>query len=197
MSRLQTSFVLGYHGCEKSFGMKAVNGESSFVPSKGVIDWLGTGIYFWEGDPRRAMEWATQKKIRGDIKEPFVVGAVIDLGNCLDLCVRENIELVKLAYKSFSTVQRTAGLPMPENKIAPKDKSADKVLRFLDCAVINHLHSIVNKGLTSGISPFDTVRALFPEGLDLYDGSGFKDKSHSQIAVLNTSCIKGVFLPVN
>jgi hypothetical protein len=86
---------------------------------------------------------------------------------------------------------------MPENKTAPKDKSADKVLRSLDCAVINHLHSIIKNNPASGISPFDTVRALFPEGYDLYEGSGFKDKSHCQIAVLNVSCIKGVFLPVN
>jgi len=188
--------VLGYHGCEKAFGLNAVSGQSKLAPSKGVIDWLGTGIYFWEGDPGRAMEWALQKKKRGDIKEPFVVGAVIDLGNCLDLCVRENIELVKLAYRSFATVQQMAGLQMPENTTAAKDKSPDKVLRYLDCAVVNHLHSIVKNNPLPGISPFDTVRSLFPEGLDLYDGSGFKDKSHSQIAVLTASCIKGIFLPI-
>jgi hypothetical protein len=178
--------------------MKAVNGEAKLRPSKGKIDWLGMGIYFWEGDPQRAMEWARQKKARNELSEPFVIGAVIDLGNCLDLTVRENIELVRAAHTAFELVQKTANLPMPENTPAPKDQSPNKVLRYLDCAVINHLHTIVKSNTLPGITPFDTVRALFPEqgGEEIYRGSGFMEKTHTQIAVLTPSCIKGVFLPI-
>ena len=52
LARLNTSFVLGYHGCEKSLGMKAVNGEVELLKSKGDFDWLGPGVYIWEADPR-------------------------------------------------------------------------------------------------------------------------------------------------
>jgi hypothetical protein len=40
-------------------------------------DWLGNGIYFWEHSPERARRWAGADGI--------VIGAVIQLGNCLDL----------------------------------------------------------------------------------------------------------------
>lgn len=176
--------------------MRAVNGEVDLLHSSSAFDWLGAGIYFWEGDPRRAKEWAEAKASRGAYTEPFVVGAAIDLGNCLDLLVRENLELVRAAYESFAAVQSKAGLPMPVNKPAPRDPRPDLVLRFLDCAVINHLHAIMaGPDRPGGIEPFDTVRGLFVEGGPLYDGGGFLDRTHSQIAVRNTACIKGVFLP--
>lgn len=46
---------------------------------------LGHGIYFWEGNPARAMEWAEARETEGKIEIPFVVGAIIDLRHCLDL----------------------------------------------------------------------------------------------------------------
>lgn len=191
MSRLQTSFVLGYHGCDKAVGLKAING-TPLRSSKGEFDWLGAGIYFWESDPLRALEWAQQKQKREACKEPLVIGAVIDLGNCLNLLARENVGLVKRAYHSFKDVQEKAGLPMPENKTAPKDKSPDLVMRYLDCAVIDHLHSIMK---SEGGDAFDTVRAAFAEGRPIYDGGMIFDRNHVQIAVRNSQCIKGVFLP--
>ena len=172
--------------------MKVINGQVDLLHSKGQFDWLGKGAYFWESDPHRAYEWAESKAARGDYKEPFVIGAAIDLGNCLDLMVRENIELVRLAYQSFAAVQAKAGLPMPENRKAPKDESPDLVLRYLDCAVINHLHSII----AGKMEPFDTIRGLFGEGSAIYEGSGFRERTHVQIAVLNLLMIKGVFLPL-
>ena len=39
----------------------------------------------------------------------------------------------------------------------------------------------------------DTVRGIFTEGQNLYPGSGFKSKTHIQVAVRNEECIKGVF----
>ena len=193
MSRL-TSFVLGYHGCEKSVGEAAIAGGLNLLHSTRKFDWLGHGIYFWEGDPRRAAEWADQKVARGDYKDPYVIGAVIDLGNCLDLMVRENLELVRSAYVGFESVQKAGGLPLPTNTSAPKDKSEDLVMRYLDCAVMNHLHAIIEgPDRPPGVEPFDTVRALFGEGEPLYKGSGFRAKTHSQIAVRTESCVKAVF----
>jgi hypothetical protein len=74
LSRLHTSFVLGFHGCDEKIGRKAVNGELHLLHSEEGYDWLGSGIYFWENDALRAREWAEKKKERGEIERPFVIG---------------------------------------------------------------------------------------------------------------------------
>jgi len=190
VSRLHTFFVLGYHGCDEAIGKQAVDGRIKILKSTRDFDWLGNGAYFWEADPHRAYEWALQKNVRGDYKKAFVIGAVVDLGNCLDLTTRTGIELVRSAHQSFKAMREKAGLSMPSNKPAPRDPGPDLVMRYLDCAVVNYMHSIIKE---QGGEPFDTVRALLPEGEPLYDGSGFKDKTHIQISVCNLSCIKSVF----
>ena len=43
--------------------------------------------------------------------------------------------------------------------------------------------------------PFDSVRGLFSEGAPVYEGSGFRKKTHVQICVRNPNCIKGYFNP--
>ncbi|MCK5154882.1 MAG: hypothetical protein KAQ69_00530 [Spirochaetales bacterium] len=42
-------------------------------------DWLGEGMYFWENNYERALEWSKTKHTN-----PAVLGALIDLGQCLD-----------------------------------------------------------------------------------------------------------------
>ena len=200
MSRLSPSFVLGYHGCEAKVGRQALAGDEELQLSEKAFDWLGPGIYFWEGDAKRALEWAKLKRYDDDFEEPFVIGAIIDLRNCLDLMVREDIEIVKAAAQDYRRSREKAGLPLPKNTPAPNDPSPDRVMRYLDCAVINHLHALVDGTKKSieppkGVEPYDTVRALFGEGVEIYDGSGFRAKTHSQIAVRNLRCIKGFFLP--
>uniref|UniRef100_E6PHU9 Uncharacterized protein n=1 Tax=mine drainage metagenome TaxID=410659 RepID=E6PHU9_9ZZZZ len=66
--------MLGFHGCDKSVGEALLAGEK-FKQSANVYDWLGSGIYFWESDPRRGLEWAVERSKRpggSRIKEPFV-----------------------------------------------------------------------------------------------------------------------------
>lgn len=197
MSRLATSFVLGYHGCERSTADRAVNGEIDLLHSDKGFDWLGPGAYFWESDPRRALEWAQWKAGRGDYAEPAVIGAVIDLRNCLDLMSREDLELLRSAQRSLLRLRRLAGLPMPRNRSAPGQPNSDRVLRYLDCAVLRHLHSIQESPPSDErlVEPFDTVRGMFTEGGRLYPGSGFRQRSHVQIAVRNSECIRGLFIP--
>jgi hypothetical protein len=143
LSRLATSFVLGYHGCDEGVGRKALEGGLDFLRSDRDYDWLGPGAYFWESDPVRALEWAREKAARGDYDRPFVIGAVIDLGNCLDLLVRENMEWLEVAYRSLTASYEASGQDMPQNRDLKADKARDKLLRFLDCAVIRRLHSIL------------------------------------------------------
>ena len=116
MSRLATSFVLGYHGCDKDVGLKAIAGDLDLIESDRDYDWLGPGAYFWESDPRRAFEWAQWKAKTGAYVEPFVVGAVIDLRNCLDLVTREDLEMVRDAHKSYIEFQLLNGLPVSRNR---------------------------------------------------------------------------------
>jgi len=70
-----------------------VNCQDELKPSHNKYEWLGFGIYFWENDVSRALEWAQHIKenphiYHQQIKEPAVIGAIIDLGYCLDLIAR-------------------------------------------------------------------------------------------------------------
>jgi len=173
---------------------RAIAGDIDILQSKHDFDWLGPGAYFWESDPQRALEWAQWKADTGSYKNPYVVGAVIDLRNCLDLVARENFEVVQRAYESFVEVQKTAKLELPKNK-RPKGSTPNETrrLRYLDCAVLRHLHKMIES--EEDIEPYDTVRGMFVEGEPVYPGAGFNEQSHVQIAVRNNDCILGIFHP--
>ncbi len=179
MHSLSTAFVLGYHGCDRKVGERLLQNET-FEPSTNDYDWLGSGIYFWEANPDRAMDWARQVWA-----DPFVVGAVIDPGFCLDLITANGIQAVEEAYSGFQVVVADSGAQMPENS-----GGDDLLLRKLDCAVINFLHAARR---LAGKPAFDTVRGVFTEGERIYTNSGFRRKTHIQICVVEPETIKGVF----
>jgi hypothetical protein len=181
--RLSASFVLGYHGCDAAVAEEFLGGKA-FKQSQNDYDWLGPGIYFWEANPQRGLDFAIEVSARkkSPIRNPAVVGAVIDLGLCLDLTTRGAIRMVAQAYESLKDTFDAAGKPLPKNQ-------PDLLLRRLDCAVIQRLHGILEKDDTY----LDTVRGVFIEGSPIYPESGFHEKTHVQIAVRNPSCIKGVF----
>jgi hypothetical protein len=189
--------VIGFHGCDRELARALVLGEKTLRPSRNSHDWLGSGVYFWESDAGRAQDWAVfmanHERFKDRVNQPFRLGAVIDLGNCLDLTESLSLRLVKEAFEQFSMAMREAEIPMPVNE---KGHSADEDLikRNLDCAVINYLHALREK---EGQPPFDTVRAAFTEGEPLYVGARIQAKTHIQISVVNPSCIKGVFYPQN
>jgi hypothetical protein len=191
--------VLGYHGCDKAIAQKAVTDGAELLHSDRDYDWLGPGAYFWESDPKRALEWAEWKTQIGEYNEPSVIGAVIDLRNCLDLVSRDDTELFRAAHKSFIQLQAKSGLPIPRNRNPKGSKDKDRVLRYLDCAVFRHLHEIIDNLASEDVSieRFDTVRGMFVEGGKAFSGSGIYRKSHVQIAVRSPECIKGLFYPLN
>ena len=78
MHNLSATFVLGYHGCDRRVGSALLDGTAQFTASQNEWDWLGSGIYFWEANPLRGVEFAREQKSRGKLSEPFVVGAVLD-----------------------------------------------------------------------------------------------------------------------
>jgi hypothetical protein len=187
------ALVLAYHGCNLETALELLGG-SQFQPSTQDYDWLGAGSYFWKNDVLRAYQWA--KEHRGRFAHPTVIGAVIEPGNCLDLATQTGIEAVKLAHKQFIAVLKKQGASIPKNVDAAMNRNGDKVKRFLDCAVMNHLFNSVLRPvqeLDPKSLPYTTVRALFPEGKELYAGAGFKDKTHIQICVRDQEQILGVF----
>ncbi len=157
-----------------------------FKPSQNDFDWLGSGIYFWDANPIRGLEFANELKHldRGPkIQKPAVVGAVIELGLCLDLTTSAGVQHVRSAHRRLVEIAKAAGYPLPSN-------SSDQMRRNLDCAVIGLLHDIRED---AGEAPIDTIRGVFLEGAPIFDGSGFSSKTHIQICVRNPECIKGVF----
>lgn len=188
-------YVLGFHGCDKTVAMKVLKTNSAHLTfSNHAYDWLGSGVYFWKNDPVRAYEWAVQSQKRepNKIKEPFVIGAVIELGICLNLCERQSINLLQQSYNELDKVLRLLGKDINQeycNHIP--DEGGFNLKRPLDCTIIN---LSCNKAKVNGVT-FDTVYGYFQEGKDAYEGAGFKEKSHIQICVRNTQCIKGYFLP--
>lgn len=189
MHKLSSSFVLGYHGCDRSVAEGLLIG-SPFNTSQNDWDWLGSGVYFWEANPLRGLEFAqeTQRWRRGkenEISEPYVVGAVVDLGFCLDLTSATGVRAVQSAHTDFLNYCSSAGVEPPKNT-----GGADSLFRRLDCAVINHLHQVRD---AAKLPPFQTVKGVFIEGGPIYDGSGFYRKTHIQLCVRDLGCIKGVF----
>lgn len=199
MNRLHTSFVLGFHGCDAAKGKAALAGDLDRLNSDKAYDWLGPGMYFWESDPVRAMEWAEDKVTRGEARHPFVVGAVIDLGNCLDLTLRDNLEVLRAGYLALEKALAAVGTDMPKNLDPASAGRHDKLLRFLDCAVIKRVHADIEaqigQGKLGADDRYDSVRGLFVEGDPIYPGSSFRHLSHTQIAVRSQACIKGLFRP--
>ena len=184
MHHLTTSFVLAYHGCDRRVGESLLSGRKPLRPSDNDYDWLGPGVYFWEYNPERALEFAREKKGRGDkIRDPFAIGAVIDLGLCLDLTTKDSIQRLMSAHEVLVQAFDADGQKPPVNGPEPWR-------RRLDCAVIRTLHQVLK---TSDAQPIDSVRGVFTEGSPIYAGSAFFEKTHVQIAVLSLECIKAVF----
>ena len=187
--------IIGFHGCDETFRNNIVNNRAIFNPSANDYDWLGNGMYFWENNRQRALEFAVELEGRERknfelIKKPAVLGAIIDLGLCLDLLDTEYIGMVKDSYAILEKSYKNTGIDLPENK--PLKGSTDLLLRDLDCSVIENLHK---RREINNFRPFDTVRGVFIEGQTLYPNAGFNEKNHIQICVRNPNCIKGFFLP--
>lgn len=190
----RSNLVIGFHGCDQSIAQKVVIGEESLLASTNDYDWLGNGIYFWENNEARALQWAQElsKRKNTSIKNPAVIGAVIDLGYCLDLTDSTYLSELRRAYNALVDLYEELGKPLPQN--TDIGKSTDKLIRKLDCAVIQTAHKI-NRDANK--RPYDSVKGVFWEGKPLYPNAGFAEKNHIQICVCNPNCIKGYFLPRN
>lgn len=181
--------ILGFHGTDRSVVEKVVMQIDQLRASNNSWDWIGHGIYFWEYSASRAMEFAqmSSRRKHSSIKRPAVIGAVLDLGYCLDLLDYGNLAMLKNVYDVVSSEQ----IILPRNR-AMSGKTGDLLFRDLDCRVLERLHEF---NLQNNEPPFDSVKAVFWEGPLLYPNAGFREKNHIQICVRNPDCIKGFFIP--
>lgn len=101
------------------------------------------------------------KLTNGKIRKPFVLGAIIDLGLCCNLHDQDTLDELRASYSLMKQSLDKLGLPVPKNS-----GGTDRLLRYLDCAVINALHVYRKK---SRLPPYQTVRATFHEGGALYE----------------------------
>lgn len=171
--------VIAYHGTTRETASQLVDGQP-FERSNSDDDWLGTGTYFWEHAPKQAWWWASGFKHKTD---PAVVGAVLRLGNCFDLCDPENVTLLRAFYDDMVEELREDGQPTPRNF---------RQHRKLDCAVFNYVYQEAE----SKRRPIDSARAVFvPTSARkrVWPGSWIYEETHVQICVRNPKNIFAVW----
>ncbi|SFE98440.1 hypothetical protein SAMN05518672_113155 [Chitinophaga sp. CF118] len=203
MYDVKPNLIIGFHGCEAEVRDILLQHPNDYKISQQPFDWLGHGLYFWENNYDRAVQWANEKKDRGSIKHPAVIGAVLHLGYCCDFLDKRHITLLAKYFAVMQGWYKQRGKVLPENKNLPHDPHKDHLLRNLDCAAIEFMHSRIlsraeedlkTKGFTQ-YKIFDSTRGVFTEGGPAFKGAGLFEKSHIQICVRNPNCIKGFFMP--
>ncbi len=176
--------ILAYHGCDARVGEAILAGNAHVRPSTNKHDWLGSGAYFWENSPMRALQWAQFLKdhpaiAASKVNEAFVIGAIIKPGRCLDLTEAHCPGLVGEAFNEFRATVERSGAVLPTNEPGHSGDQ-DLVKRFLDCAVIEFLHTLQ---ADENRPSFDTIRGAFFEGGALYPGARISAKTHIQWSV--------------
>jgi hypothetical protein len=161
--------VEAFHGTSLDRAKESVR-KGQLRASENVWDWLGHGVYFWEGSPTRALQWAEEKYG----SQAAVVKATVHLGHSIDLCDPRWAPTLQVVYERMARAHRKLKTPLPENRGGN---------HALDCAVVNMLCEDYYQA--------DTVRAPFIEGRPIFPGSMLYDLSHIQIVVRNAKMIEG------
>jgi hypothetical protein len=141
MYDIKHNLVIGFHGCDRSVRDMLLLNPNNYKISQKPFDWLGHGFYFWENNYDRALQWAIEKKNRGGITEPAVIGAVLSLGYCCDFLDKRFIQHLTYYFNLMKSRYEPTGRELPQNKDLKQDIHKDKILRHLDCAVIEFMHA--------------------------------------------------------
>jgi hypothetical protein len=166
--------AIGFHGTSVDAAQRILS--SGFRISRNDYDWLGDGAYFFQDAPLRAWEWA-RKRFGA---EAAVIGAEIDLTDCMDLFDARWHDVIREAYSDL--VRRLN----QEGRTLPRQTSG---AHRLDRAVINRtVGALDDRGIL-----VRAVRAAFIEGEPLFPESALWNQTHIQIAVRDPSAIKRVW----
>lgn len=194
------TLIVAYHGCDILVRDDLVTGKlKALKPSANNYDWLGGGIYFFEGDAKRAQKFAEASHKNPEkfftakpIGMPAVVGAILRVSNCLDMTTQAGHDEYIQAYNAAKVGwDRLPEEERPVNRPASKS-DLDIIYRELDSEVINLIHK---SRMKQGLPAYEMVRGAFQQGDPLATSSAFHDDTHVQLAVRNEDCIVGWFLP--
>jgi hypothetical protein len=174
--------IIVYHGTSRDEAERVVGGRGSehLRRSTKDYDWLGGAVYFWENSEARAEEWAKDKHA----DQEAVLGAVLQLGSCLDLLDQQFIDVFERAAADMCKDFGRLGKPIPQN-------TGRGAHRF-DCVLVEY---ILAAPAEKQYGRFDSARAAYIEGKRILGRSAFRRQTHIQIAVYNPNCIKGCFWP--
>ena len=150
MYNARPGLLIGFHGCEAETRNALLQNPDTIKKSDKPYDWLGHGMYFWENNADRAFEWAKDKKKRGEIATP----------------------MIKACYSALAQTYLDAGEELPKNRDLKQDQYKDKILRELDCKVIEFMHDQIIHRISEDIKAkgvsenklFDSARGAFTEG---------------------------------
>ncbi len=170
---LAPSAVIGYHGCAETTAEALLSGDA-FLRSSNSYDWLGVGVYFWEYGPYRAWEWA-----QAHFDRPAVLEGRIRLGRCLNLLDIGSQGGFALAYLQAVEEAAAHGAELPRNDLRRKLHRRDRFMVEFYCRLV----------ASEGAKPYQTVRACFPEGEPIFEGSAILAGTHVQVAVRDAACI--------
>ena len=171
--------VYGYHGTSKRSAQEII--DRGFNLSTNDYDWLGTGVYFFQDAPVRALAWASERYP----DSPAVIKSELVLENCIDLLDIAWNPIIRETYEMFVLEYKKANIPLP------RQNSQKSKAHRLDCAFFNY---IVEKVFASRDLTIDSVRAVFNEGDRVYPSSAIFDRSHIQILIRDLSLIKKSYL---
>jgi hypothetical protein len=174
--------IIVYHGTSRAEAERVIGGRGFKHLNRSTedYDWLGGAVYFWENSEARAEDWARNKHADQDA----VLGAVLQLGSCLDLLDQQFINVFERAAADMCQEFEKSGKPIPEN-------TANGAHRF-DCALIEYILAAPDE---KQYGRFDSARAAYIEGKRILGRSAFRRQTHIQIAVYNPNCIKGHYWP--
>jgi hypothetical protein len=161
--------IVAYHGTTVSEADRLVDGQA-FKPSSKPTEWLGHGVYFWEYAPKQAWWWAREVRKHS---EPAVVGAMIRLGNCLDLLDPENVRILRRAYDDIVPQWMEAKKPVPRNVLSRKG---------MDCAILNWVYAESD----TAENEIETSRGVYVptnKAKRVWPGSWIYDEAHIQVCV--------------
>jgi hypothetical protein len=162
--------AIGFHGTSTEAARRILSG--GFEISRNEYDWLGDGAYFFQDAPVRAMEWARERFG----KEAAVIGAEIDLADCIDLLDIPWEQAIVRTFQRYLGHLTRSGIPIPR-----QSQGAHR----LDRGVLNYLVD----GLAHDGRKIRSVRAVFPEGEPMYPRSALLTRAHVQIGVRDLTAI--------
>jgi hypothetical protein len=156
-----------YHGTDKQ-SIEIILKEG-FKPSHGDTQYLGDGVYFFEGSKAEALTWARNRCRERNSAGPGVLRAQVNLGRCLDLNTQEGRALIlQVQFEFNQRIKKTVN----------------------DATAINALATIFReKG-----KPLDTVRAthIGRNRKSLFEGSRFDYQSQLIICVITLTSISQI-----